>query len=105
MSNNTKGLRIGNYRITPLGLVTLAVLLVLIAGGIVLAVLQPFGGADKPVTTASAKATAAPASAASAPFFFLGSSVMFIFVIMVMMMINNARAKNTTQMPRRELMR
>ena len=62
MSNNTKGLRIGNYRITPLGLVTLAVLLVLIAGGIVLAVLQPFGGADKPVTTASAKATAAPAS-------------------------------------------
>ena len=41
-----KGLRIGNYRITPLGLIVLAVLLALIIGAVVLAVLHPFGGGE-----------------------------------------------------------
>ena len=63
MSNKSfKGLRIGNYRITPLGLVTLAVLVVLIAGGVYLAVAKPFGGQGDPVVTAAVNATAAPAA-------------------------------------------
>ncbi len=54
MSNKSfKGLRIGNYRITPLGLATLAVLLLLIAAAVVLAVVNPFGGQDRPITTAA----------------------------------------------------
>ena len=55
MSNNKfKGLRIGNYRITPLGLATLAVLAILIIGGVVLAVANRSGApVDKPVTTAN----------------------------------------------------
>lgn len=62
MSNNSfKGLRIGNYRITPLGLATLAVLLVLVVGGVLLAVLHPFGAPDVAVTNVAANATA-PAS-------------------------------------------
>lgn len=59
MSNQSfKGLRIGNYRITPLGLATLAVLLVLIIGGVLLAVLNPFGGSDIPTTKVAANSTA-----------------------------------------------
>lgn len=47
MSNKpVKGLKVGNYRITPLGLVTLGVLLVLVIGGVAIATLQPFGGED-----------------------------------------------------------
>ena len=42
MSKPARGLRIGQYRITPLGLVTLAVLLLLIAAAIVLFVVRPF---------------------------------------------------------------
>ena len=45
MSNQpVKGLKVGKYRITPLGLVVLAVLILLIIGGVLLAVLQPFNG-------------------------------------------------------------
>ena len=60
MSNKSfKGLRIGNYRITPLGLATLAVLVLLIIGGVILAA-NPFGGhGDVPVTPVS-NATALP---------------------------------------------
>ena len=59
MSNNRfKGLRIGNYRITPLGLAALAVLLVLIIGGVLLAVLNPFGGKDVARTQVAANNTA-----------------------------------------------
>lgn len=43
-----KGLRVGRYRITPLGLTTLAVLLVLILGGAGMAIFNPFGGPDSP---------------------------------------------------------
>lgn len=43
-----KGLRVGNYRITPLGLAVLAVLLLVIIGAVVVAVLHPFGGEDIP---------------------------------------------------------
>ena len=41
MSKPAKGLRVGNYRITPLGLVTLAVLILLIAAAIVFFVWKP----------------------------------------------------------------
>ena len=48
MSNKSfKGLRIGNYRITPLGLATLGVLLLLIICGVVLAITNPFGSQDR----------------------------------------------------------
>ena len=43
MSNKpVKGLKVGNYRITPLGLIVLAVLLALIIGAVVLVVVRPF---------------------------------------------------------------
>jgi len=44
--NRKPGLVVGKYRITPLGLVTLAVIILLIAAVIVLVVLDPFGGSD-----------------------------------------------------------
>ena len=48
MSNKpVKGLRVGNYRITPLGLIVLAVLLVLIIGAVVLVVFHPFNKGDE----------------------------------------------------------
>ena len=51
MSNKpVKGLKVGNYRITPLGLIVLAVLLVLIIGAVVLLVVRPFGGNDAQTT-------------------------------------------------------
>lgn len=46
MTKSPKGLRIGNYRITPLGLIVLFVLILLIAGAIVLVVATPFQGTD-----------------------------------------------------------
>ena len=46
MAKSKKGLRIGNYRITPLGLGVLAVLLLIIIAVVVLAVVNPFGGED-----------------------------------------------------------
>lgn len=42
-----KGLRVGGYRITPLGLATLIVLLLIIIGVVVVAVFNPFGGFDR----------------------------------------------------------
>ena len=45
-----RGLRIGRYRITPLGLATLAILLVIIIGGSAIAILRPFEGIDNPFT-------------------------------------------------------
>lgn len=57
MSNKpVKGLRVGNYRITPLGLVVLAVLLLIIIGAVVVAVLHPFGGTDVTVTVVPTEA-------------------------------------------------
>ena len=56
MFNLKKGLRIGKYRITPLGLITLLALLLIIIAVIVLVVLHPFG--DSTVTPASPTATA-----------------------------------------------
>ena len=59
MSNKpVKGIRIGNYRITPLGLAVLAVLLVALIAVIVLVVFHPFGGLD--VATPNVVETAAP---------------------------------------------
>jgi len=45
-NKGAKGLRIGRYRITPLGLGVLAALLVIILAVIALVVFQPFGGLD-----------------------------------------------------------
>ena len=45
-NNNKKGLVIGKYRITPLGLIALAVIILLIAAAVVFFVLDPFGGRD-----------------------------------------------------------
>ncbi|MBQ6348488.1 MAG: CapA family protein [Clostridia bacterium] len=51
MSNKpVKGLRVGNYRITPLGLVVLAVLVMLIIAAVVLVVVHPFGNNDVAAT-------------------------------------------------------
>ena len=41
-----KGIKVGNYRITPLGIAVLAVLLLIIIAAVVLVVLKPFGGQD-----------------------------------------------------------
>ena len=60
MSKPMKGLRIGRYRITPLGLITLAVLLVIIIGAIVLAVVNPFGGEDNPALSVTPTPTVDP---------------------------------------------
>ena len=46
MSKSNRGLRIGNYRITPLGLGTLAAILVILIAIVVLLVVNPFGGSD-----------------------------------------------------------
>lgn len=52
MSNKpVKGLRVGNYRITPLGLIVLAVLVMLIIAAVVLVVVRPFGNADDVAAT------------------------------------------------------
>ena len=48
MSKPAKGLRIGKYRITPLGLITLGILLLIIIGVVVMVVFNPFGGMDSP---------------------------------------------------------
>ncbi len=51
MSNKpVKGLRVGNYRITPLGLVVLAVLVMLIIAAVVLLVVRPFESSDVAAT-------------------------------------------------------
>ena len=52
MSNKpVRGLRIGNYRITPLGLAVLAVLLLAIIAAVVVFVVRPFGGAQDVAAT------------------------------------------------------
>jgi len=61
MSKSRKGLRVGNYRITPLGLIVLAALILLIAGAVVLVVVNPFDAADsKPLSPVSAESTPVP---------------------------------------------
>ena len=62
MSRPMKGIRIGNYRITPLGLIVLAVLLLVIISVVLLLVLKPFEAPDssRPVTGATATATPSP---------------------------------------------
>ena len=52
MSKPAKGLRVGNYRITPLGLVTLAVLLILIVAAVVLFVWKPVDFKELPFVRA-----------------------------------------------------
>lgn len=42
-----RGLRIGNYRITPLGLATLGILLLILLAVVVMVVFNPFGGFDR----------------------------------------------------------
>ena len=61
MANRNKGIRIGNYRITPLGIGTIIALIVIIAAVIVLFVMKPF---DLNPTSDNSK-TAANISAAS----------------------------------------
>lgn len=63
--NRKKGLIIGRYRITPLGLVTLAFILLLIIALVVLAVVNPFGRDDKKTPGSQAKPTAAAVTSAS----------------------------------------
>ena len=70
MANRKRGVRIGNYRITPLGVGTIIALIVIIAAVIVLFVVKPFGldlFPDNSKTTA-AKVSATPGvSVAVAP--------------------------------------
>lgn len=47
MSNNNRGLRIGNYRITPLGLGAIGLILLIIIAVVVLLVVRPFGDASR----------------------------------------------------------
>ena len=61
MSNKpVKGVRIGNYRITPLGLATLAVLILIILAVILIPILKPFGAQDRVITAVNT--TVAPTS-------------------------------------------
>ena len=54
MAKRNKGLRIGNYCITPLGLITLCVLILAILAAIIFIFVKPFDGASgKPETTAT----------------------------------------------------
>ena len=81
MSNKpVRGLKVGNYRITPLGLAVLAALLIILIGVIVVVVLHPFGGGEdvaavnvipdeplqvlEPMPEAPAEVEAAPVEAA-----------------------------------------
>ncbi len=67
MANKKKGIRIGNYRITPLGIVTIIALIVIIAAVIVLFVLKPFDlnlfPDDSKQVAAEVKATASVTAA------------------------------------------
>lgn len=65
MAKSKKGLRIGNYRITPLGIGTLVAILLIIAAVVVLLVLNPFGEDgvklfSRPTPTPEPTATVAP---------------------------------------------
>ena len=74
MANRKKGIRIGNYRITPLGIGTIIALIVIIAAVIVILVMKPFDlnqSPDNSTTNANISATpdvsvtAAPTAAAT----------------------------------------
>ncbi len=74
MANRKKGIRIGNYRITPLGIGTIIALIVIIAAVIVILVMKPFDlnqSPDNSTTNAPSSPTteapgpAAPTSAAT----------------------------------------
>ena len=67
MSKPAKGLRIGKYRITPLGLITLAILLLIIIGVVVMVVFNPFGGMDNPFARVTPTPTIDPASITPTP--------------------------------------
>lgn len=67
MSKPTKGLRIGKYRITPLGLITLAILLLIIIGVVVMVVFNPFGGMDNPFVKETPTPTVDPATITPTP--------------------------------------
>ena len=67
MSKPAKGLRVGKYRITPLGLITLAILLLIIIGVVVMVVFNPFGGADSPFVKETPTPTVDPASVTPTP--------------------------------------
>lgn len=67
MTQSTKGLRIGRYRITPLGLITLAILLLIIIGVVVMVVFNPLGGADSPFVRETPTPTVDPASVTPTP--------------------------------------
>lgn len=67
MSKPVKGLRIGKYRITPLGLITLAILLLIIIGVVVMVVFNPFGGMDSPFVKETPTPTVDPASVTPTP--------------------------------------
>ena len=65
MAKSKKGLRIGNYRITPLGIGTLVAILLIIVAIVVLLVLNPFGEDglklfSQPTPTPEPTATVAP---------------------------------------------
>lgn len=60
MANKKKGLKIGKYRITPLGLGVIGVLLLVVIALVVLLVIDPFGSALDVQKAPNAKATAAP---------------------------------------------
>lgn len=67
MFKSTKGLKIGNYRITPLGLITLAVIVLLIIVSIILVVVNPFGGPKAVTPVGATAATTEPTADPNAP--------------------------------------
>ena len=67
MSKPVRGLRIGKYRITPLGLITLSILLLIIIGVVVMVVFNPFGGMDNPFVKETPTPTVDPASVTPTP--------------------------------------
>ena len=67
MSKSAKGLRIGNYRITPLGLITLAILFLIIIGVILMVVFNPLEGMDNPFVRVTPTPTIDPASITPTP--------------------------------------
>ena len=70
-NNRKPGVRVGNYRITPLGLITLGILLLIIIIVIVLVVVKPMSGGDglfsRPTPTPTPVPTIDPASITPTP--------------------------------------
>ena len=67
MANKNRGLRVGNYRVTPLGLGVLAAILLIIIGLIVLNVVKPRVAADESASVPAAVATQEAAVVNEAP--------------------------------------